>query len=35
LKWHPSTMTVLVVLALILVAFLAGSFDWEPSNFNW
>jgi len=28
-------MTVLVVLALILVALLAGSFDWEPSNFNW
>ena len=25
LKWHPSTMTILVVLALIVVAIFAGS----------
>ena len=35
LKWHPGTVAVLVVLALILVAALAGSADWEPTNFNW
>jgi hypothetical protein len=34
LKWHPGTMAVLVVLALILVALLAGWADFD-SNFNW
>jgi hypothetical protein len=35
LKWHPGTMAVLIVVALILVALLVGSADIEPTNFNW
>jgi hypothetical protein len=36
LKWHPGMTTVLVVLALILVAaVLTGYSEWEPTNFNW
>jgi hypothetical protein len=35
LKWHPGTMAVLVVVALILIALVAGSFDLDSANFNW
>jgi len=37
LKWHPHTMAILVVFALLVLALVAGEADFvvDPSSFNW
>lgn len=36
LQWHPRLAAVLVVVALIAVALVAGAVDFaDPANFNW
>jgi hypothetical protein len=37
LKWHPHTMAILVLLALLVLALVAGEAEFvaDPTSFNW